>query len=147
MSSEFYIKKGFTAGIGAISTLDRNLSFFDIQDIYGLHRTTVLLWSKESINDYDKGSNRILYEFLKRYNPKNTFEFMDKYSLESNNTLEHISELMLVDYIQLCTMFQSRLKWKRKIVKNLLKINKSLFEIQVKMIKKIIQSEDELFEE
>lgn len=138
---------GFQMGMGIAYTMDRALTSVEIERIYDLHRTTAQSWINHDIESYEHRNKKILIEFLRRYNPKNTLEYMDKYNLPSNNSKAFISESFLIDMDSLEKMESSKVKWKGKILRNMLKINKDLFGKQLEFIKDVLEAERKLMEE
>ena len=133
---------GFQQGLNTILSVDRYLSFPQIEEYYGIAKETVLAWSKIDINDYSNGYRRYLLEFARRHNPKNTFDLMKEHGLPADNSKEFISEILLIDIDIVDSMESSKVQWRGRIIRHLLKLNKVLFEKQIQIIKQMILHED-----
>lgn len=134
--------KGLQQGLNTILSVDRYLSFPQIEEYYGIAKETVLAWSKIDINDCDNGYRRYLLEFARRHNPKNTFDLMKEHRLPADNSKEFISEVLLMDIDVVDSMENSKVSWRSRIIRHLLKLNKTLFEKQIQIIKQMILHED-----
>ena len=135
----------FNKGAAISLTINRCLSFVEIEKEYHVHRSTVLNWSKHYMYDVEHGYKRLLYEYLKRYNSTNTKIFMNKYNLPKNNTLAHISEAFLIDLDTIDKMQVSRKQWSLNLLQTLTNTNIDLFSMQIKLIKQMIQQSTETF--
>ena len=133
----------FNKGAAISLTINRCLSFVEIEKEYLVHRSTVLNWSKHDMYDAEHGYKRLLYEYLKRYNRINSKIFTNKYNLPKNNTLAHISEAFLIDLDTLDKMQVSRKQWSLNLLQIFSDMNADLFNMQVRLIKQMIQQSAE----
>lgn len=137
---------GFDLGLEAAQTMDKNLTAVGIEYAYGIHKTTAQSWLNYDLSDIEKREKRIIVEFLRRHNFKNTKEYMEKYKLSSNNTKGVISQNFVMNIRTVDKYQNSQIKWKTELINYLLSVNKELFERQVAFAKKCIKSNQDQIE-
>jgi len=127
---------------GAIgATLSKNRSDIDLSKFLGIAYTTTVGWGKKENYSSEKRFQRYLLEYFRRYDEVALEIIMEHYDLSNDNDADTIAEHFIPEK-EVQALLVSKVEWKRKAIKMMLNVNRSLFIRQSEMIKMIVAADE-----